>query len=157
MNRDFFCPDEASVRRLGRALGEMLASGDVIRLEGGLGAGKTTLAKAIACGLGIDPDTVKSPTFSLMNIYEGRETVRHFDLYRLKTAEELAEIGFASYSSEKGVTLVEWSDLFPAALPEDSLTIRLSVDTPGRRLTMIPQGKRYETICREAARAYSRN
>jgi len=107
---------------LGEALGKKLLPGAVVALNGGLGAGKTYLSKGIARGLGF-PGEVKSPTFTLINIYEGRVPVYHFDCYRLKNNADLENIGYEEYFFGKGVTLVEWAEKIAGLLPENSVYI----------------------------------
>ena len=90
-----FLEDSAATEALGALLGRHLQDGDVLCLSGDLGAGKTLLSRGIATALGVSPEAVTSPTFAIMNVYEGRELeVRHFDLYRLNRPEELEDIGF---------------------------------------------------------------
>ena len=87
------CPTLNETKKLGRALGTVLGDGDVVLLDGDLGAGKTTLVTEIAETLGVDRRDVSSPTFSLMNVYRGKKlTLQHFDLYRLTSSEELDDI-----------------------------------------------------------------
>ena len=112
-----------------RALGEMLArelrAGDVILLEGPLGAGKSELARGIAKGLGV-VETVTSPSFTILNVYDsGRLPLYHFDWYRLESAEELYEMGMEEYLGGDGVALVEWPGQATEALPGDFLMIEL--------------------------------
>lgn len=84
------------------------------------------LSRGLATAMGVDPNAVNSPTFAIMNIYQGREMeIRHFDLYRLNRPEELEDIGFDEYAGGEGVTLIEWADLFPEQLPEEYLKITL--------------------------------
>ena len=112
-----------------RALGEKLAArlepGDVVILEGELGAGKSELARGIARGLGVT-DTVTSPSFTILNVYEsGRCPLYHFDWYRLESAEELFELGLEEYLGGDGIAVVEWAEKCPEALPEKTIRIRL--------------------------------
>lgn len=107
-------------RALGKLFGARLAAGDVINLRGDLGAGKTVLVKGIAEGMGIDPDDVQSPTFTLVREYqEGAARLYHLDLYRLNAAEaEAEEAGVDLYlPSPDGVTAVEWGERAPELLP----------------------------------------
>lgn len=120
-------PSTAAARRLGRALGRALAADDLIGLDGPLGAGKTTLIQGLARGLGVPPSVqVNSPTFTLINQYQGRLTLYHADLYRLAREEELAELGLWEIAEAGGVVAVEWISRFPTALPHDRLQIELS-------------------------------
>lgn len=94
---------------LGKKLGNLLKSGDIVALYGGLGAGKTVFAKGIACGLNITDDVV-SPTFMLLKQYEGDMMLHHFDLYRIEDEEELEHIGFYDYLNSEGVCVIEWAE-----------------------------------------------
>ncbi len=107
-------------------LGEKIKAGTVLCLEGDLGAGKTLFVQSLAHSLGVQGE-VTSPTFNLMNVYQGRMEIYHFDLYRLETEEELDEIGFYEYTDEPmGLVVIEWPDKFPDALPEDYILIQLA-------------------------------
>lgn len=94
---------------LGKKLGSLLKSGDVVALYGGLGAGKTVFAKGIASGLNVAEEVV-SPTFTLLKQYAGDMTLHHFDLYRIEDEEELVHIGFYDYLNSEGVCVIEWAD-----------------------------------------------
>lgn len=114
----------------GMRLGSELAPGVVIALTGELGAGKTTLAKGIAKGLGVT-DEITSPTFTMINEYtSGRLPLSHFDVYRLGEGEAalvgMEELGYEEYFFGDGVTIVEWADLVEQLLPEDAIRISLS-------------------------------
>ncbi len=116
-------PEET--KRLGMLLAEELQPGDVILLEGPLGAGKSEFARGVAKGLGV-AETVTSPSFTILNVYEsGRLPLYHFDWYRLESAEELFELGMDEYLGGAGVALVEWPGQCPEALPERFLMIEL--------------------------------
>ena len=133
---------------LGRRLGEMLFPGAVVALVGQLGAGKTLLVRAIAVGLGmVNVDAVSSPTFVLIQEYNARLPIYHFDAYRLIGADELLGLGVHEYFESSGVSLVEWADKVRSALPKEYLEI--SIDITGeesRRVEMIAHGTRYEAI-----------
>jgi tRNA threonylcarbamoyladenosine biosynthesis protein TsaE len=129
--------DEVTLREFGRNLSKSLAAGSVIALEGDLGAGKTTLTKAIAAGLGVT-DPVTSPTFTIINEYGGgRLPLYHFDVYRLAgpgAYEALDEIGWEEYFYGKGVCVVEWADVIQDVLPPEAVRIRLKgTDSPALR------------------------
>lgn len=107
-----------AMREFGKVVGSRLVAGDVVALVGDLGAGKTHLAQGIAVGLGYDGE-VTSPTFALVNEYEGRDcSVYHFDIYRMESADELLEIGWEDYLESDGVVVMEWADKFPELVPE---------------------------------------
>ena len=136
---------------IGERIGSAAKPGQLYAIYGGLGAGKTQLVKGMARGIGVpDWEYVVSPTFTLMNVYQGREQeLRHFDLYRLNRPEELEDIGFGEYAGGEGITLIEWAELFPDALPEEYLQLTLSIVPEGRKITLAPRGKRYEELLAE--------
>jgi tRNA threonylcarbamoyladenosine biosynthesis protein TsaE len=103
----------ARTRRIGRALGELVPAGAVISLEGGLGAGKTVIAKGICAGLGVDEEIV-SPSFILAEEYGGVFPVIHFDLYRLDDPAEIESLGLYDSIDGRSVVIVEWGDRLPA-------------------------------------------
>ena len=149
----FFLADENATEHFGRLLGTMAADGDVYCLSGDLGAGKTLMCKGVCRSLGVEEEDVVSPTFALMNIYSGKILeVRHFDLYRLNSPEELADIGFYEYAGGEGVSLIEWGDLFQSELPPEYLQLNLIIVPEGRIVELIPFGLRYEAISREVLR-----
>lgn len=124
--------DEAATEQLGAALAARLKPGDVVALKGDLGAGKTTLARAIIRAAAGDPDLiVPSPTFTLVETYDTpRGTYWHFDLYRLETPEQVFELGWEEALAE-GIVLLEWPERLDALLPEH-LEVALEVDGNGR-------------------------
>jgi tRNA threonylcarbamoyladenosine biosynthesis protein TsaE len=130
-------PEET--RAAGRALGAVLEPGDVVLLDGQLGAGKTVFAKGIAEGLDVD-ETVVSPTFTLAREYEGRHRLVHVDVYRLDHVQEFLDLGLEDLAGEDAVTVVEWGEAIAAELPVDHLQVRLALpDDAGddeRRLTV---------------------
>lgn len=112
---------------IGRVLGRVLRPGDVVGLVGPLGAGKTHLTKGIAVGLGVvDERTVNSPTFVLVNEYDGRLHVFHLDAYRLAGDAELLALGFEEMCFSGGVVLVEWADRVREAFSDTTLWIELT-------------------------------
>ncbi|MDR3589963.1 MAG: tRNA (adenosine(37)-N6)-threonylcarbamoyltransferase complex ATPase subunit type 1 TsaE [Negativicutes bacterium] len=135
---------------LGEQLGAGLALGDVICLNGDLGAGKTLLVQGIAAGLGIC-EGVTSPTYTILHVYDGgRLPIFHFDLYRLEHPDQLDDIGFEEYSRPDGVAIIEWADKFAARMPEENLWVELKVmDGTSRSITLKPAGPRYEQLCEE--------
>ncbi|MBG9587362.1 tRNA (adenosine(37)-N6)-threonylcarbamoyltransferase complex ATPase subunit type 1 TsaE [Cytobacillus firmus] len=128
-------------------LGSLLQPGDVLALEGDLGAGKTTFTKGLAKGLNITRN-VNSPTFTIIKEYHGRLPLYHMDVYRVEDSFE--DLGFDEYFDGNGVTVVEWAHLVKEQLPEELLTIYLFHDDhDSRRLVLEPQGRRYEELCKE--------
>lgn len=124
---------EQDTERLGRLLAEELAAGTVVALIGELGAGKTRLVQAVAEDLGVDRRQVTSPTFILIQEYEGRLPVYHLDAYRLKNAAELLDLGADEILGADGVCLIEWADRVADVLPDDLLRIEIAVTGPTSR------------------------
>ncbi len=126
-------------RRFGQKLASYLTPNTIIALTGDLGAGKTTLSKAIAQGLGVN-ETLTSPTFTIVCEYDtGRLPLYHFDVYRVNDSEELFEIGFEDYLHRGGVCLIEWANLLEEGLlPEGIITINLEYgDSEDERILTI--------------------
>ncbi|AZU60083.1 tRNA (adenosine(37)-N6)-threonylcarbamoyltransferase complex ATPase subunit type 1 TsaE [Neobacillus mesonae] len=137
--------DETS--QFAERLAAFLQPGDVIALEGDLGAGKTTFTKGLAKGLSIKR-TVNSPTFTIIKEYQGRLPLFHMDVYRV--ADSLEDLGFDEYFEGNGVTVVEWAHLIEEQLPGDLLTIYLYHEAEGqRKIVLDPKGPRYEQLCKE--------
>jgi tRNA threonylcarbamoyladenosine biosynthesis protein TsaE len=114
------------------ALGEMLRVGDLVVLVGDLGAGKTTFAKGVARGLGVT-EPVTSPTFTIVQEYNGRVPIAHVDVYRLDRLQELHDLGFDEMLDVR-VVLVEWGDMIGPVLPGERLEVRLAMtDDPDER------------------------
>jgi tRNA threonylcarbamoyladenosine biosynthesis protein TsaE len=119
--------DEETIR-LGRKLGSLLTQGDVVALTGELGSGKTWFSKGIALGLDVPADTVVvSPTFSLVNAYQGRCPFFHMDIYRLGELSDFLSTGLEEYLYEDGVTVMEWADRWPYVLPEWKIAVRIII------------------------------
>ena len=127
---------EEETARLGRAIADLVEIGTVIGLAGPLGAGKTRLVRAIAEALGVDPDAISSPTFVLIQEYDGRLPVYHFDTYRLPSPAAFEDLGPADYW-DAGVSLVEWADRVAGLLPEERWTIALEPTGPTTRRARI--------------------
>ena len=139
----------AETRALGERLAGKLKPGDVVLLEGELGAGKSELARGVAKGLGVR-ETVTSPSFTILNVYEsGTIPLYHFDWYRLESAEELYELGMDEYLGGDGAALVEWPGRCPEAVPEDCLVIRIEADGENTRLITEETRGRFRKISLE--------
>jgi tRNA threonylcarbamoyladenosine biosynthesis protein TsaE len=141
-------PDLDATLAFGRRLGTLLFPGAVVALVGPLGAGKTHLARAIAEGLGIaDSRVVTSPTFVLIQEYEARLPVYHFDAYRLRTEAEFFDLGVHEYFEGTGVCLVEWADRVPACLPDHFLKIHIvPTGETTRQIKVESHGDRYVPV-----------
>ena len=128
---------------LGSHLGKILLPGDFLNLSGDLGAGKTLLVKGIGLALGLGSELVTSPTFAIINEYEGIYPLYHLDLYRLETELELEQIGYLDYFYGSGITVVEWGQLFEEHLPAERLDLTLEVVGPEeRQIVFFPRGQR---------------
>lgn len=136
-------PDLDATARLGAGIASGLKHGDAVALWGDLGAGKTTLARAILRALGVT-DEVPSPTFTLVQSYDTAPRVAHFDLYRLKSAREMEELGFED-ALVNGAVLVEWPERAPEALPPDALHVRLKQEN-GLRHARLTGPARWESL-----------
>ena len=131
--------------KFGLFLGENLRPGDVVCLNGDLGAGKTTLTKSIAKGLGID-DYVTSPTFTIVNEYYGKTDLYHIDTYRLDDMVDVDYLGFDEYFYSDGVTIVEWAEKIRDALPEEYMEINIKSKDEKRDLDINYVGNRFDEL-----------
>lgn len=116
---------ETETESAGERLGAALAPGTVLAYRGGLGMGKTAFTRGLARGLGCT-GRVTSPTFTIVNEYEGRIPLFHFDMYRLPDSDALFDIGWDDYLDRGGVCAVEWSEQVDDALPEDTIYVTIS-------------------------------
>lgn len=112
---------------LGRKIGNALKKGDVVSLRGSLGAGKTVIAKGIARSLGID-EAIVSPTFTLVQEYDGREKLYHLDIYRLSGEDEFESMGGEEFLYPNGITLIEWSEKIDSMLPDGTIYIDITIN-----------------------------
>ncbi|WP_100406129.1 tRNA (adenosine(37)-N6)-threonylcarbamoyltransferase complex ATPase subunit type 1 TsaE [Bacillus solitudinis] len=130
-----------------KKLGELLIAGDVVTLEGDLGAGKTSFAKGLAKGLGIKRN-VNSPTFTIIKEYQGRLPLYHMDVYRMENGQE--ELGLEEYFYGDGVSVIEWASVIKDQLPEARLDIELHHLGENKREVLVsPKGTRYQQLCEE--------
>lgn len=137
---DFRLDDEAATSRLGTALSRTLQTGDAICLYGPLGAGKSTLARALIRALTRPEEEVPSPTFTLVQTYQGPDfAIAHFDLYRLTSAAEVDELGLDEALVE-GAALIEWPQRLEGRLPRTRLDIEIELDGEARRARLTPHG-----------------
>ncbi|MAL18576.1 MAG: tRNA (adenosine(37)-N6)-threonylcarbamoyltransferase complex ATPase subunit type 1 TsaE [Balneola sp.] len=127
--------------RVGFEFGKQLEAGDVVCLDGDLGAGKTHFVKGVASYFGINPEKVSSPTYTLIHEYSGELPVYHFDCYRLKHEQEALEIGAEEYFYGDGVCLVEWPKRIEGLIPEEAIWIEISHLSDSKRKINIHQKK----------------
>lgn len=134
----FYSENENSLIAYGQMIGNCLSVGHVIVLTGDLGAGKTTLTKGIAKGLGID-QMIKSPTYTIVREYEGRLPLYHLDVYRI--GDDPDSIDLDDFLFGNGVTVIEWGELLGEGLLEDYLEITITKQNDGRRLDVVAHGE----------------
>ena len=133
-------------RATGVALGGRVRPGDVIVLTGDLGAGKTVITQGVASSLGV-AGHVTSPTFNILVVHRGTIDLAHFDLYRLEHEWQLEDIDFWGLVESDAVSVIEWGDRFPAALPADVLTVTLAITgDESRRITVSASGERSQAL-----------
>ena len=133
--------------KIGEQLGMLLNKGNIVCLSGDLGAGKTAFTKGIAKGMGVE-DYVTSPTYTIINEYEGRLPLFHFDVYRLNDVEEMYELGYEEYFFGDGVVVLEWADIVRDIIPGERLWITI-LNTKGdnsREIIIEPTGEAYDNI-----------
>ncbi len=123
---------EEETNRIARDFASRLKKGDIVLLEGNLGSGKTFFVREVAKYFAIDE--VSSPTFAIVNEYDGNVKIYHFDFYRIKKERELYDIGIDEYlSDEEAITFIEWAELFPNAVPEYSYLVKILLLKNGLR------------------------
>lgn len=125
---------EDEMKAFGEQLGSLLMGGEVIEMVGDVGAGKTTLTKGVAAGLGVEDD-VQSPSFTISRVYDGRNSLHlvHYDFYRLHDAGIMAEELRETVHDPQTVTILEWADVVEGVLPEKRLTVRITSPTETTR------------------------
>lgn len=133
---------EEDTRAIARSLGAVLAPGDVVALTGDLGAGKTVFCKGLGEALGIAPDRVTSPTFTIVTEHAGRLPFRHIDAYRLSSAREAEDIGLDELFRGDGVCVVEWAEKIGILLPNDRIQVTFLFSEEGgdRRRLLVSAG-----------------
>ena len=129
---------EEETIRLGEKIAKGLKPGDLVALSGDLGAGKTTLVKGIAKGLGVkDYRHVNSPSFVLVKEYKGKTPLYHFDIYRLNNLKDIEDIGYEDYLGGRGVVVIEWAKKMGRILPKKYLEISLKIKNHNQRIINI--------------------
>ena len=127
-NETFRTENPEETQALGEKLGKTLKQGDVIALIGDLGTGKTCLTQGIARGVGTAQDeVVSSPSYILINEYNGEVPIYHIDLYRLENSEEIAELGLSEYMEGDGICIIEWAERMADALPDTCIRIHITL------------------------------
>ena len=131
---------EEDTRKAGKAFASSLEKGDVVSLRGSLGAGKTVFAKGIAQSLLIE-EAIVSPTFTIVQEYDGRLKMYHLDLYRLSGEDEFESMGGEDFLYSDGVTLIEWSEKIESMLPQSTIFVDITIEENGDRRINVEGGK----------------
>ena len=126
MVKETFTPEET--KQFGFELGKNAKLGDIYCLDGDLGVGKTIFTQGFAKGLGVEDEYITSPTFTIINEYEGRLKLYHFDVYRIGSLEEMDDTGYEDYFFGDGVCLVEWAKLIDELIPKEAVWIKIEKD-----------------------------
>lgn len=146
---EFIVEDVSKTMEFGEKLGSLVQKGDIICLTGDLGTGKTHLVKGFAKGLGIQ-EHITSPTFTIVNEYNGRLKLYHFDVYRVADPDEVSEIGFDEYIFDDAVSIIEWANYISSIIPDEHIDISLSkISELGdcfRRISISYKGERYSYV-----------
>jgi len=143
---------------LAQALSGHLGPGDVIGLDGELGAGKTFFVQAACRSIGVSEDfPVRSPSFAVIHEYPGRMPVYHIDLYRMRTTSEISDLGLEEYLQGDGVTFVEWFEKLGDPKPDAYILLCFEIlDERSRRVTLKAEGARYEEMVRRTVAAFAK-
>lgn len=141
----FLSHNEQETEAIGEKIGAALPPGSVLAYCGDLGMGKTVFTRGLARGLGCT-GRITSPTFTIVNEYEGRIPLFHFDMYRLPNSDALFDIGWEDYLARGGVCAVEWSERVTDALPEDTVRVKIDrcPDRDGWRVITVENGDEYK-------------
>lgn len=134
--RTVVCKTEEEMENLGRELAKTFKGGTVVSLRGSLGAGKTVFARGVARALGIN-EAIVSPTFTLIQEYEGILPMYHMDLYRITSVEDFQMTGGEDLMYNGGVCLIEWSEVIQELLPKDTIYIKITVNADSSRTVQI--------------------
>ena len=146
MKKSIIVNSSEATHKLGMSLGAVVRRGDVIAYFGGLGMGKTTFTRGIAEGMGLDCH-VSSPTFAIVNVYDGSPKLCHFDMYRIDGWDDLCTTGFFEYLEDDAVLAVEWSENIENVLPENTLFVTIEKgETETDRIFTFEGDERFENI-----------
>ena len=130
----FYTNTPAETEKIGHIIGQTLVKRDIVALIGDLGAGKTCLTRGLALGLGLPlPQKVTSPSYTLINEYEGYTPIYHIDLYRIDQCEDVWDLGLDEYLEGEGVCIIEWANIILQELPSHTIEIKLSWLDENRR------------------------
>ncbi|MBA7563279.1 tRNA (adenosine(37)-N6)-threonylcarbamoyltransferase complex ATPase subunit type 1 TsaE [Candidatus Atribacteria bacterium 1244-E10-H5-B2] len=152
MNLTIITKSPEETKNLGKEVSKLTKPGDLLAFYGELGAGKTCFIQGISQGLKVK-DYVTSPSFTIINEYQGKIPIYHFDLFRLDNAEEILELGYKEYFYGEGLTVIEWAEKIEQLLPKEHLEIKIKFkDHHQRTISFIPQGDRFNKFLEELNR-----
>jgi len=152
MNLTIITKSPEETKNLGKEVSKLVKPGDILAFHGELGAGKTCFIQGISQGLKVK-DYVTSPSFTIINEYQGKIPIYHFDLFRLNNAEEILELGYKEYFYGEGLTVIEWAEKIEQLLPKEYLKIEIKFkDRYQRTISFIPQGDRFNKFLEELNR-----
>ncbi|MGM0379416.1 MAG: tRNA (adenosine(37)-N6)-threonylcarbamoyltransferase complex ATPase subunit type 1 TsaE [Bacillota bacterium] len=137
------CKNENETKKLAKKISQIISLGDILCLDGDLGAGKTTFTKYLCKNLGID-GYVNSPSYTLVNEYNGEVDIYHFDVYRIFSVEELYEIGFEEYISSDKIIIIEWAKKIKEIIPKEAIWIDISLGKKINERVFKIKGKKLE-------------
>lgn len=151
MNLTIITKSPEETKNLGKEVGKLAKTGDLLAFYGELGAGKTCFIQGISQELEVK-DYVTSPSFTIVNEYQGKIPIYHFDLFRLNT-EEILELGYEEYFYGEGLTVIEWAEKIEQLLPKEHLKIDIKFkDLYERTISFISQGDRFDKLLKELSR-----
>ena len=152
MNLTIITKSPEETKKLGKEIGKLAKPGDLLAFYGELGAGKTCFIQGIARGLKVK-DYVTSPSFTIVNEYQGKIPIYHFDLFRFDNAEDILELGYEEYFYGEGLTVIEWAEKIEHFLPKEHLKIDIKFKNRyQRKISLIPQGDRFNHFLEELSR-----
>jgi tRNA threonylcarbamoyladenosine biosynthesis protein TsaE len=152
MNLTIITNGPEETKKIGEEVGKLSRPGDLLAFHGELGAGKTCFIQGISQQLEVK-DYVTSPSFTIINEYQGKIPIYHFDLFRLNNVEEILELGYEEYFYGEGLTVIEWAEKIEQLLPKEHLRIEIKFkDHFKRTISFIPQGNRFEKLLKELSK-----
>jgi len=152
MNLTIITKSPEETNNLGEKISKIIKPGDLLAFYGELGVGKTCFIQGISQGLKVK-DYVTSPSFTIINEYQGNVPIYHFDLFRLNNAEEILEFGYEEYFNGEGLIVIEWAEKIEQFLPKEHLKIDIKFkDRYKRTISFIPQGDRFNNLLEELNR-----
>jgi len=152
MNLTIITKSPEETKNLGKEISKIIKPGDLLAFYGELGAGKTCFIQGISLGLEVK-DYVTSPSFTIINEYQGKIPIYHFDLFRFDNAEEILELGYEEYFYGEGLIVIEWAEKIERFLPKEHLKIDIKFkDCYERTISFISQGDRFDKFLKELSK-----